>query len=429
MYLWDKDKSSWPAERFGKLLKWEKLSNSGETLKLLIPNYILKIISGWTNYSCKVISQKIDENKMGNCGSKSDYKLKSVKEQRVDGSWHNLIMCLRYILMGFERNYRVRIPSNQINKASYSTLMPQSKMNPWFLTGFADAEGSFSILIQHNVKHQTNWRVKAIFAIGLHKKDTVILEEIKSTLGVGNIHKHGKDSVQYRVESIKELQVIVDHFDKYKLITQKVSDYLLFKQSFELIKNKEHLSIEGLKKIVAIKASLNLGLTHDLKEAFSDVVQFKKPEYTFKGIADPFWIAGFTSGDGSFNIKISSSTTNKLGSRVQLRFSIGLHIREKELIKGLVTFLNLGYSSELKSEVKDKYIYITNDSVNLQIMKFSDIISIINFFDKYPIQGTKILDFADFKKVSEILKNKEHLTPEGFNKILEIKAGMNKERL
>jgi len=231
------------------------------------------------------------------------------------------------------------------------------------------------------------------------------------------------------VESIKELQVIVDHFDKYPLITQKVSDYLLFKQSFEFIKNKEHLAIEGLNKLVAIKASLNLGLTHDLKEAFSDVVQFKRPEYTFKGIADPFWIAGFTSGDGSFNIKISSSTTNKLGKRVQLRFSIGLHIREKELIKGLVTFFNLGYSSESKSEVKDKYIYIANDSVNLQVMKFSDIIFIINFFDKYPIQGTKILDFADFKKVSEILKNKEHLTPEGFNKILEIKAGMNKVRL
>jgi len=27
------------------------------------------------------------------------------------------------------------------------------------------------------------------------------------------------------------------------------------------------------------------------------------------------------------------------------------------------------------------------------------------------------------------MKNKEHLTPEGFNKILEIKANMNEERL
>jgi hypothetical protein len=33
---------------------------------------------------------------MGNRGSKSDSKLMSVKEQRVDGSWHN------FILIGFK---------------------------------------------------------------------------------------------------------------------------------------------------------------------------------------------------------------------------------------------------------------------------------------------------------------------------------------
>jgi len=381
-----------------------------------------------------VTSQNIYENNMGYRGSKSDFAPRSVKEQRVDGSWHKpyKILCLRYTLMGFERNYQVKIPSNQINKASYSTLIPQPKMNPWFITGFADAESSFSILIQHNVKYQTNWRVKAIFAIGLQKIDIAILEEIQSTLGVGGIHIHGKESVEYRVESIRELQVIVDHFDKYPLITQKLSDYLLFKQVFELIKNKEHLTIEGLNKIEGIKASLNFGLTHGLKEAFPKVVQFNRPEYTFKGITDPYWIAGFTSGDGSFIIKTSSSTTNKLGSRVQLRFSIGLHIREKELIKGLVTFFNLGNSSISKvpevKEVNDKYVYIANDSVQLQVMKYSDIMVIITFFEKYPIQGKKSLDFADFKKVAEILKNKEHLTSEGFNKILEIKSGMNKVR-
>jgi len=54
---------------------------------------------------------------------------------------------------------------------------------------------------------------------------------------------------------------------------------------------------------------------------------------------------------------------------------------------------------------------------------------IIPFFEKYPIQGEKSLDFSDFKKVGEMLKNKEHLTSEGFNKILKIKAGMNEKRL
>ena len=63
-----------------------KLSNSGNTLKLLIPSCSRKIISGWSNYPGKVISQKMNENEMGNRGSKSVLVSSTVKEQRVDGS-------------------------------------------------------------------------------------------------------------------------------------------------------------------------------------------------------------------------------------------------------------------------------------------------------------------------------------------------------
>lgn len=304
---------------------------------------------------------------------------------------------------------------------------------PWFITGFSDAEACFSILIQYNVKYKTNYRVKAIFSIGLHKKDIGLLEEIQSTLGVGKIHIHGRDSVQFRVEPVKELQVIIDHFDQYPLLSAKIADYILFKEGFNIIKLQEHLTQEGLLRLVGIKASLNLGLPDSLKEAFPKVVSVNRPEYTFKGIADPHWVAGFTSGDGSFNIKITNHTTNKLGSRVQLRFSIGLHIREKGLLQGLATFFNLGYSNESKDikvqEISDKYIYVLKDSVELQIIKFSDITGIIiPFFEKYSIQGKKSLDFKDFKIVADICKNKDHLNPEGFSKIMDIKGGMNKVR-
>jgi hypothetical protein len=50
--------------------------------------------------------------------------------------------------------------------------------------------------------------------------------------GVGYILKDEKRRlISYEVNSIKELQIIIDHFDKYPLITQKRSDYLLFKKS------------------------------------------------------------------------------------------------------------------------------------------------------------------------------------------------------
>ena len=53
----------------------------------MIPSSSRKAICGWSNHSGMVISHKISENEMGYRGSKSDLIIKSVKEQRVDGSW------------------------------------------------------------------------------------------------------------------------------------------------------------------------------------------------------------------------------------------------------------------------------------------------------------------------------------------------------
>jgi hypothetical protein len=99
-----------------------------------------------------VTSQKMSENEMGDRGSKSEIlspqpKRISVKEQRVDGSYFGYYYPkLRCTLMGFERNYPFKIPSNQFNKNRilFSTnIRYESEINPWFLTGFADAESFF----------------------------------------------------------------------------------------------------------------------------------------------------------------------------------------------------------------------------------------------------------------------------------------------
>ena len=48
----------------------DKLSNSGNTLKFKIPNHNGNIVGGWSNYSGKVTSLKINKNKMDDRGSK-----------------------------------------------------------------------------------------------------------------------------------------------------------------------------------------------------------------------------------------------------------------------------------------------------------------------------------------------------------------------
>jgi len=63
------------------------------------------------------------------------------------------------------------------------------------------------------------------------------------------------------------------------------------------------------------------------------------------------------------------------------------------------------------------------------VVKFSDIIDkIIPFFEKYPLQGAKLADYKDFKRVTELMLTKAHLTKEGLEEIRQIKAGMNRGR-
>ena len=233
--------SAAPAKWFGKSLLWVKLSNSGDTLKFLIPSSSRKAWSGWINYSCKVTSQKMIEKEMGYRGSKSVIcKSVAVKEQRVDGSWRNFILLrLRCILMGFERNYQVKILSNQIinrlrwysSRAIFQNKNQYLIIHPWFFSGFTDAECSFVLSILKNNELRQAWVIRPRFEINLHQKDEVLLEQFKSYFCPGNINKSGSKASQFRVDSIKDLKVLMNHFDRYPLITQKFADYELFKQA------------------------------------------------------------------------------------------------------------------------------------------------------------------------------------------------------
>ena len=139
--------------------------------------------------------------------------------------------------------------------------------------GFIDGEGFFLIDINTKRYSKTGWFVTLRFQIILHKRDLKLLELIKATLGVGNIYADGKDCLQFKVSSIEQLQVVINHFDIYSLITQKQADYLLWREAFLIVSRKDHLTPEGLQKIVAIKASMNLGLSPALKAAFPRVLQ------------------------------------------------------------------------------------------------------------------------------------------------------------
>jgi len=278
-------------------------------------------------------------------------------------------------------------------------------LNPSYVTGFADGEGCFRIDIHKNSKLKSGWEVILSFSINLHIKDKSLLERIRLYFGKGQINEaKGKNSCILQIRSIKDLIVVIDHFNKYPLISQKHADYLIFLSAYEIIKSKNHLTPEGLNTLLELKSSSNLGLPAELKSYHSDIVPAIRPLISKSEIIDPNWLVGFVEGEGNFLIKISKSNTTKLGYQVLLVFQIGLHSRDSLLLKNLVEYLGCGTFREYPEK---SVCYFTISSYNDIVTK------LIPMFDKYPLQGAKYQDFIEFKQVAELMQNKAHLTEKG----------------
>ena len=106
--------------------------------------------------------------------------------------------------------------------------------------------------------------------------------QIKNYFQAGTIqiknNKIGDRSVIYSIKSLKEIiEKVIPHFDNFPLLTKKKADYLLFKEVVILMSEGKHLTVEGLREIIAYKASINKGLNESLKKEF-DVIPVQRPE-------------------------------------------------------------------------------------------------------------------------------------------------------
>ena len=239
----------------------------------------------------------------------------------------------------------------------------------------------------------------------------------------GNVTIHG-NAAMFQVIKLTDLFCIIEHFTNYPLKTQKHADYLLFKKAFDIISNKEHLTKTGLDKLVSLRSVLNKGLSERLQLAFPDIKpalrpKVSKPNLHANNVDINSWIAGFVSGEGCFFIKAGKSETHKLGISITLNFIVNQNVRDAYLLESFIRVLDCGS------------LYITEKTgiARFTVVNFTDIVEkIIPFFDEYPIFGSKYKDFQDFKQASILMKSKSHLTKQGLEQIVLIKAGMNFKR-
>lgn len=301
--------------------------------------------------------------------------------------------------------------------------MTNNKLDPNWVTGFTDAEGCFMININKRETNRMGWQIRPCFQIKLHIKDKDLLLQIKSFFSeVGTIvTNYNYNFAVYGVHSLGDItNIIIPHFKKYPLISQKYGDFFIFNNIVELINESEHLNKDGIIKIIKLKSSLNKGLSNELKYNFPNIKKIERPRVDLPININYNWIAGFFSGDGCFSIGIYKSSDHKIGCGIIFQIVFTQHSRDEVLFNSIKKVLGCG------NIIK----YSTRNIIKLKISNFKDVYyKMIPIFNKHKIIGVKSLDYLDFCLVVELINKKDHLTKEGLEKIRKIKSNMNKRRI
>ena len=139
-----------------------------------------------------------------------------------------------------------------------------------WIVGFVEGEGCFSVSFvkqpnrSYKNGYKTGIQVWHEFAITQGASSLKALEEIKNFFGVGKIYlnkrydNHREHLYRYVVRKREDLSnKIIPFFKSQEMHTQKKKQFEKFVLIFEMVLNKDHLSKEGLIKIIKIAESMN----------------------------------------------------------------------------------------------------------------------------------------------------------------------------
>lgn len=156
----------------------------------------------------------------------------------------------------FERNLRLKAPfgKEQIHR---------KKLNLYYVAGFIDGEGSFSVSIGRHKTLRRGFEVRPEFEIELRADDQEILERVLITIGCGKIYDCSYERygwfphIKYKITSVKDMRdYLFPLLDRYSLQAKKAETYKFFREIVLMVCNKQHLSDAGFNKIIKLRKEI-----------------------------------------------------------------------------------------------------------------------------------------------------------------------------
>lgn len=123
---------------------------------------------------------------------------------------------------------------------------------------------------------------------------------------------------------------------------------------------------------------------------------------------------GLNRSESSFTMSVFKSKTAAIGWTIEPCFIITLHKKDIELLKKIQLFFGVGSVSTVGGKF-----------ARYRVRSRQDLKRIILHFERFPLQTTKIINFASFCKILEYLNNKLHTNVDGFLKLLSLINNLN----
>ncbi len=130
-----------------------------------------------------------------------------------------------------------------------------------------------------------------------------------------------------------------------------------------------------------------------------------------------YYIAGFTDGEGSFNVSLTPR--NDYQDRWKMTASFNISQKDRVILAWIKNMLGCGTLRERQDGVV--YYEVTN------IKSLQE--RIIPFFERFGfLSANKKRNFSIFKKIVELMSRNTHLTRIGFIRILKLRERLNEGR-
>ena len=132
------------------------------------------------------------------------------------------------------------------------------------------------------------------------------------------------------------------------------------------------------------------------------------------------YLAGYVDGEGSFHVAIQRNPSTRFGWQLVPEFHVSQNPERASILELLRARLGCGrIRPNARAGGRDRsLVYVVRNRDDL-------LTKVIPFFRAHPILSEKRLEFETFAVIVTAMENREHLSPEGFHRLLDLAVNMN----